>query len=854
MEGWSKNLSAALGFGGAEAEAKEEEPPKKPGTRSRLEPGEGLVAFDNYAPARKPRIVVTNPEQVDTPEPAADEEAEVEARAEDPQQIEANPEEEVEGAAEPEVEGVVEAEVAGGIEGELQPTDGSINESNASTFQGWDDSQIGPTDGPLNEASLELEGNEDLVEPIPQFPGEQYPPQFYNPNLFLEPSDSDSSSDEERGNNLGIMAPNDATPEYTALKALIQSHVENVKTIYGRVKAIKDDIEKLATVQSYLDSLTALAAKLLSAKESVFSLTCSEEQRTALLLLFGKPDDQILDCRTWARLLKERSDEASKPINQSSPFAYQKRTLVKFSGDNADDYERFITEFHSMISQFSKNQSITDLERFTVLRDHTTGQANRAIKNLTNRNESFKQALDILDKLFNKPIQRVSNCYNKVLLCKKATGYNNGYNAKELQRVHTAYYNCTRTMETMGVDPEENAGWLYTKARQDFPSKIIADFDDFHADKISPTAKHGTTCKFSAFLDFVLSRLKSQFSSEANEEHENRQGGNRKVNNARNGNKNQGGQTKSKTTCNLCGANHASIKCNKWKMLQAKQMIDLLKQKKLCMICGEKHFSRECTKSPCFKCGKQHNTNICLTNDQKKPNKNNKKSKNDRKRTNKISTVEPELPENPEPEEEPTEESKDQPGQLIPYQGKTNKLARYSLISKISSKKHTILDTLICYAIFTDKNGATFQRRVRIFLDTGSEINLITRKVAEKAAAKPTVAKLEMTAGIEHKSNEKLVSFQLKSLDGEYVSRKIYATTLATVTKPFRAIDVHPSKYHHLKDITFTEPYPTKELQIDMLLGNEVCALIATATAKIGKPTEPIAKKTKLGWVLSGIY
>ena len=852
MDNLKANLSQALGFGTANNESKEGEPAKKPGTRTNIQEGGDLVAFDLYAPARKPRVKVltsnTPQEQVPAdPQPSTSQGDSAAEAAALPTENEAG-----EAAALPTAN--VEAE-----ENEVffdQPqqlqneevvveTEGndSLN-SKASTFNAHDsnlnESDLDPANNGHNEASLELEYLDDLplADQHGEFPGEQLPPQFYNPQLFEEGS-SESSDEDERENINSAGAMSTTTPEYDSLKALIKAHAESVKTTYFKIKALKDDIKEVAAVQAYLESITAIANKLLTAKENVFSLKCNDDQRTALLFYFIKPEEQIQECRTWARVLKDRSDEAAKPINQASPFAYQKRTLAKFSGDNADDYERFRTEFDSMLQQYSQNQNITDLERFQVLRDHTTGQANRAIKNLTNRNESFKQGLEILDKLFNKPIQRVSNCYSKVLLCKRASGFNNGYNSKELNRLHGVYYNCTRTMETMGVDPEENAGWLYTKARLDFPSKIIADFDDFHADQVDANAKHGTKCKFSAFLDFVLSRMKSQFSTETFEEQENAHKG-KKVNSTANGNKSHSAQTKSKPICNLCGANHVSIKCNKWKMLQQKQMIDLLKQKKLCMICGDKHFSRDCTKSPCFKCGKPHNTKICLGGDPKKQNKNNKKFKG--KRTNKISIETEEAGQ--EKEEEP-----EQRGFLTPYQGKTNNLA-----GKVNTIRQTILDTLVCLAIFTNKAGKTFEKKVRIFLDTGSEINLITRKTAEGATSKPTVAKLEMTAGLEHKSNEKLVHFQLKSLEGNYISKKICATTLETVTKPFKAIDVHPSDYSHLKDLTFTEKYPSQELHINMLLGNEICAMIATSTARIGKPTEPIAKKTRLGWVLSGIY
>ena len=165
-----------------------------------------------------------------------------------------------------------------------------------------------------------------------------------------------------------------------------------------------------------------------------------------------------------------------------------------------------------------------------------------------------------------------------------------------------------------------------------------------------------------------------------------------------------------------------------------------------------------------------------------------------------------------------------------------------------------ILDTLKSKAIFSTRSGRNIIKPVTVFLDTGSEINLVTRDAAKGADGITTRISLELTSGSSVTSTEKIVAFKLMSEDGRYITDQFEATTLEKVSTSFKPIDVYPDNYEHLKNIPFTIEYPSQEMTVDILAGNEICAQILAGKLRRGKLREPQAKLTRLGWVLSGLY
>jgi len=158
-----------------------------------------------------------------------------------------------------------------------------------------------------------------------------------------------------------------------------------------------------------------------------------------------------------------------------------------------------------------------------------------------------------------------------------------------------------------------------------------------------------------------------------------------------------------------------------------------------------------------------------------------------------------------------------------------------------------------CLANVLGENGE--KTLARIFLDPGSEITLIRRGFAQELGLQGKEVTLQMAVaggGVTNQSKEMEVTFQLQSLDKQYITPKIVATTAKTITRDLRPVDIATDQYDHLKKIKFTEHFPRREVKVDILMGCDYYANLITGEVIRGKPSEPVALATKLGYVLTG--
>ena len=160
-----------------------------------------------------------------------------------------------------------------------------------------------------------------------------------------------------------------------------------------------------------------------------------------------------------------------------------------------------------------------------------------------------------------------------------------------------------------------------------------------------------------------------------------------------------------------------------------------------------------------------------------------------------------------------------------------------------------------CLAWAVNPTGEKF--KARIFLDPGSEICLIRRQLAQTMGLGGRSVTLQMKVtggGITSPSHERDVGFCLESLDGSYKTQEIEATTIKEITARIRDIPFGLSEFPHLDGLSFTEDYPRSSSNIDILVGIPEYNNLVTGLPIRGKPNQPVALPTRLGYVLSGSY
>ena len=391
-------------------------------------------------------------------------------------------------------------------------------------------------------------------------------------------------------------------PDYKAQMIQLTAQVDRLATLVSENKNKVEEVnrvtswgERLKWNQNTLSTLSLTHLSTLSGDAH----DLAQKEANAL-------EDTITLALGWVLEAQKRAKKIEAPLTTTNIFQFNKRNLAKFDGSSVEDYFRFRTQFKSLVSQYIDNEHVTDADLYELLRDHCTGNALKVIKGLVTRNDAYTESWNILDELYNKPLQRMIDCMQPVISCKKAGGKNDGYNSQELQRIHNVFFTCYKTIESAGKDPEDSSPTFWTKSREVFPDKILADWDDLDRANASNTAFCATKTDFKEFLAFVLTRIRTLSINEKTNPDRQGQGQQKRTHNTKCTNSTTSNPGQKCTLCVQTG--HRPIRCDKWKKTGAQDMIKLLKEKNLCMICAEKHYSKDCPKQACGNCNKKHNS------------------------------------------------------------------------------------------------------------------------------------------------------------------------------------------------------------------------------------------------------
>ena len=89
-------------------------------------------------------------------------------------------------------------------------------------------------------------------------------------------------------------------------------------------------------------------------------------------------------------------------------------------------------------------------------------------------------------------------------------------------------------------------------------------------------------------------------------------------------------------------------------------------------------------------------------------------------------------------------------------------------------------------------------------------------------------------------------------MDRPRCSREFEALTTSEICHPAEAVEINPAMYSHLKDVKFPEEFPREQKPIDVLIGLDFYYSFVTRDVVKTEPSEPVAVRTVLGWVLCG--
>ena len=276
-----------------------------------------------------------------------------------------------------------------------------------------------------------------------------------------------------------------------------------------------------------------------------------------------------------------------------------------------------------------------------------------------------------------------------------------------------------------------------------------------------------------------------------------------------------GGGKDGKRKCVYCLKEHAPEDCSNVKDITERKSI-LIKYAR-CFVClNSKHRAFECrNKVPCKICKGKHHVSICVG-----PNPANKET----------------LPQQ-QPQPEPNAPTLNvNAASWVGSTGSGDRVALQTALAKVNAKKES---------------------KVRVLFDTGSHKSFISAKAVSKLNLRPVRSErlgiLPFGSREAEFSMREIVQVSLHSLSGEKsVNLECYVVDdIADISNSH--VEIAKKHYPHLHEIWFSDVSRSEDtLCVDILIGSDALWEFHEGETKRGGPGEPVAVKTKLGWVLSG--
>ncbi|XP_043469877.1 uncharacterized protein LOC122503416 [Leptopilina heterotoma] len=161
---------------------------------------------------------------------------------------------------------------------------------------------------------------------------------------------------------------------------------------------------------------------------------------------------------------------------------------------------------------------------------------------------------------------------------------------------------------------------------------------------------------------------------------------------------------------------------------------------------------------------------------------------------------------------------------------------------------------LLATAIVMATSDNLEQHVARVLCDPGSQISLITERLANSLHLRRTRCEVEVE-GVGASVNTRtkgLVSVQLHSTHHDF-SMTLIALVIPTITSITPTLRVNCKQWKHLTNLNLADPNFGIPSGIDILLGADSWGLIVEADLIRGKSNEePFAQRTKFGWVVFG--
>ena len=532
-------------------------------------------------------------------------------------------------------------------------------------------------------------------------------------------------------------------------------------------------------------------------------------------ILSQKPPPQVPE----GRPLMERNGSFESLSSTATSMTRRVRTklpkleIKKLSG-KAYDWQEFWDSFKSSVDE---NEELSTVDKFAYLR-HLLEEPARAViagYSLTERN--YEDALNLLKERFAKPTVIKQAHLNELANLRPV------FNARDMTRLK-GFYDQTeanfRGLEALGVDMASYSCIVVPILMEKLPA-------NFRLSMIRATEKR-SEWDMAEFVNVFRKELEIRemhtpiFRSFGSGDGKS-DGASRPTTSNAGGWKqsNPGNQTKTATAlhsetrehkCAFCLGTHKETACEK--VTDTEERKNLVKKFGRCFVCLIKgHRAFKCRSWVlCLKCNGKHHVSLC-----------------DKDKSSSVSASK-----DPKPTAPPVES-----------------VNAHSCIENVGCGGRVALQT--AQGVLKGRKNV----QVRVLFDSGSSKSFATSNVVQMAELTPFKQELLSlrTFGSKEPEVSKRDVMELTLMPkGGGCSIKFDALVVDSISEiTNQHLEIVKNNYEHLKDIWFADVTPNEEsLQIHVLVGSDFLWRFQDEETRRGRQDEPVAVKTKLGWVLSG--
>lgn len=586
---------------------------------------------------------------------------------------------------------------------------------------------------------------------------------------------------------------------------------------------------RLSLLESYWESFWKTHIDLQRFSELKLNTYCTED-------FFTQMEEEYLNAKTQITI-RINNLRAARPAPQAAPAGQPgplpslnlpKLSLPRFSGD-ALEWETFRDLFNSMVHDVS---SIPNVLKLQYLKTSLAGEAAQLIKGISVNDANYEGAWQLLVKRYDNIRVLLATHLNQVLSCPPVQQES----ASELKRLIDTSDESRRAMTALKRPVSHWDDWfvhllvhkLDTVTRKDWETSLAnvkevptyANLSTFIENRIQAleATQHG------AMVSKSLSQLKT--------------GSTKPKPSFPSSHMAVTSPTKPKPNlvCSICNGSHFTGYCFKFNRKQPSQRWELVQQYRLCANCLRgSHQLHTCpSEKRCFKCSGKHHT--MLHSD----------SKSVEEITDRIPSSVGDTSHQPD---------RVQQDQMSSCHATAEAGCSPTASTYTQQLPSTNRSVLLATALVRLRSASGNTLLARALLDQGSDTSFVTEHIAQKLRLPRTPVQIPITGlgGVAAGTARSAVALTMQSHRNGDLNIPLHALVLPALTKFIPSDKVQTRDWPHLMGLELADPTYEESARVDLLIGADIYGLILQPGLRVGPVGTPIAQKTSLGWIISGL-